>query len=1215
MNLAKLKVYAPKARQEFIQAVTDRAALHGLKEEAGVLIALPILEKGDGVVIAGKVFPRKVAEQRKALERRIQEHGFSQTMEALAYTWFNRLVAIRYMEVHGYLDHGYRVLSPSPHATDQARGDGLPELLVHADHVVLPGLRQQTVIDLKIDGTKDAQLYRLLVIAECNALHSTMPFIFPKIDDETELLLPDNLLHSDSLVRKLVTAITDEDCSSVEVLGWLYQFYIAEKKEVVMARKKAVPTEDIPAVTQIFTPHWIVRYLVENSLGRLWLLNRPASRIREIMPYYADGQAETRFIKVAKPEDLRVIDPAVGSGHMLVYAFDLLYAIYIEEGYAPSEIPGLILANNLHGEDICPRAAQLAALALVLKAREKVRRFFDTDKLIQPNVRSLRDIRFEDGELREYVRALDLGSLFYEQMLNLLHEFEDATTFGSLIRPCLDERALAFARSAIQAKDLGSQLFLRTTHHKVLRVLDQAERLCRRAHVVLANPPYMGSKAMNPSLKAFTSHHYRDARSDLMTCFMDRCRAFAMNSGMVAMINLPSWLFLNAFDDFRVKLVREVTLMSLLHIGRGMFGADFGCVAFILSTHAAKDGLGNYRRLFESQSEVASVEEIERRFHERQYGSFQAVQADFLKLPGCPIAYWMSPAMKLAFDRFPALEDVADARIGMATGKNALYVRYWHEVAISRIGFQMPTRAAAKDSGRRWFPYAKGGEFRKWYGNSEAVVDWYNDGRALQTTLHPSGERIWAHNFNLDQVFLPAICWTVVTIAETGFRYHPEGYIYDAAAGLCQTKTPVDALYLLGVLNSRVAANTLKLINPTVNLHPGYLGRIPIPNNDSVLDDVVRECLAIAKNDWDEYETSWDFRESPLLRTSTKGPTLEATWDTWRRQCDGIVDRLANLETENNRLLIDRYGLVGEVKPEVDHKHITLSCNPAHRFKRKRRRKVTGDDDEVAEPVDEDNTYSEQEQTSLFLTQTIKELLSYAVGCVMGRYGLDRPGVILANAGDSIAEYVGKVERSLELLTFRPDEDGIVPVLDVERFEDDIVVRTREFMKAAFGPHSLDANVRFVEHALGKDLRRYFFSGFYKDHRQTYSNRPLYWMFTSGKQRAFQCLVYLHRYNGGTLSRMRTEYVIPLQGQLASRLERIEEEKTKATSTSGRKKLQKEQDMLKSQQAELLIFDEKLKHAADQKITLDLDDGVKVNYRKFGDLLADVDDVTGGSDE
>jgi hypothetical protein len=497
MNKTKLKNYAPQARRDFIQAMTDRAAYFGLTAEK----VEPVVERGDVAVMGGREFPRAVAQKRKALEDRIQRDGFEQTMEALAYTWFNRLVAIRYMELHGHLEHGYRMLSPSPHR-GEGRGEGaIPEILQYAEHVELPGLKREAVIDLKLAGNQEAELYRLLLVAQCNALNRVMPFLFERIDDETELLLPDNLLHSDSLIRKLVSNLDEEDCASVEVLGWLYQFYIAERKDEVMARKSAVPTEDIPAVTQLFTPHWIVRYLVENSLGRLWLLNRPGSRLREQMPYYIEGEPETDFLKITRPEDIRLCDPACGSGHLLTYAFDLLTLIYQEEGYAPAEIPALILRHNLHGLEICPRAAQLAGLALVFKAREKSRRFFQPEHLVRPHIIELCDVGFAENELREYIAALGLGDLFDPPLLKLLHQFEEAKNFGSLIQPCLDDRTIAFVRDAIEAKDLGGQLFLRETHLKVLRVLEQAVALTQRYHVVVANPPYMGTKFYNAKLK------------------------------------------------------------------------------------------------------------------------------------------------------------------------------------------------------------------------------------------------------------------------------------------------------------------------------------------------------------------------------------------------------------------------------------------------------------------------------------------------------------------------------------------------------------------------------------------------------------------------------------------------------------------------------------------------------------------------------------------
>jgi hypothetical protein len=1217
MNHAKLKNYAPQARREFIQAMTDRAAFYGLTATT----TEPIVENGDVAVIGGRSYPIAIARKRKELEVRIKRHGFAQTMEAIAYTWFNRLVAIRFMELHGYLDHGYRVLS-------HPDGKPTPEILQYAEYVDLPTLKRESVIDLKLDGNKEAELYRLLLTAQCNALNWAMPFLFERIDDETELLLPDNLLHSDSLIRKLVSNLDAEDCETVEVLGWLYQFYIAEKKDMVMARKSAVPTDDIPAVTQLFTPHWIVRYLVENSLGRLWMQNRPQSKLRDHMPYYIEGEAETDFLKITKPEEIRLCDPAVGSGHMLTYAFDLLTLIYEEEGYAPSAIPSLILRHNLYGLEICPRAAQLAELALVFKAREKSRRFFQPEHLVRPHIIELRDVRFAEDELSDYIDALGLGDLFNQPMLRLLHQFEEAKNFGSLIQPCLDERAIANARRAIEAKDLGGQLFLRETHLKVLRVLEQAEALTQRYHVVVANPPYMGWQGMNSRLAAFVTEQYPDGKADLMTCFVERAHSMCAELGYIAAINLPSWMFLKSFEAFRAWLLRKNGIVSLLHNGRGVFGADFGTVAFVLRK-SSRFGPGVYGRLFEKESSVDSEETKLTRFFDRSKGWNQVNQTVFAAIPGSPIAYWISPRLAESFSEHAPLSSAAIARKGLVTAANESFVRFWHEVDNQKVGFGHPSRESAKSSSRKWFSYAKGGPYRKWYGNLEAIVNWENDGFLIQTTKHPTDDRVRATNFNLDSIFKPAVCWTVVTISNTSFRVHGPGYVFDAAAGLCQPRPQTDLFSILGMLNSRVAQNLLALINPTINLHPGYLEKLPFPEAVDVVP-IVSACVAIARADWDNFETSWDFRDQPLLRPGLKGATLEASWRNWEAQSTAAIRRMQELETENNRLFIAAYGLDGELQPEVPEEQITLARADAHR--------------------------------------DMAAFLSYAIGCMMGRYSINNPGLILANAGDTLENYWNKVQSgagvppaipelktgkmpeplysleitgkmpeplfSLEITgklaeplysseitgrmpvpLFVPDVDGIIPVLNGEWFEDDIVARTHDFLRATFGEATLRENLSFIEESLGKELRSYLLTDFYKDHLQTYKKRPIYWLFSSGKQRAFQCLVYLHRYQEGTLARMRTEYVIPLQGQIASRIEQLEGDKANATSTSYRKKIQKEQDDLKKQQVELSTFEEKLKHYADMRINIDLDDGVKVNYAKFSDLLAESKAITGGKED
>jgi len=1150
MNRTKLKNYAPQARREFIQAVTDRAAFYGLTDKK----IEPITENGDVAIIGGRAFPRAIASKRKALEERIAQYGFGQTMDAIAYTWFNRLVAIRYMELHGYLDHGYRVL------THPDASKSIPEILEQAEHLDLPGLDKHKVIELKLEGSKEAELYRMLLLAQCNALYKTMPFLFEWIGDETELLFPDNLLHTDSLIRKLVTDINEEDWQEVEIIGWLYQFYIAERKDEVMARKSAVPTEDIPAVTQLFTPHWIVRYLVENSLGRLWLLNRPGSRLRQHMPYYIEGEAETNFLKISKPEEIRLLDPACGSGHMLTYAFDLLFRIYEEEGYVPNEISALILKHNLYGLEICPRAAQLAELALVFKAREKSRRFFQPGTLIQPHIVALQNIRFDEGELRDYIAALELGDLFNQPMLQLLHQFEQATTFGSLIQPCLDEQNITFARNMIVAKDLGGQLFLRETHGKVLRLLEQAEMLCQRYHVVVANPPYFGPKQMDANLKTFAKAYFPNAKTDLYAMFIERAFSFAQNDGHCAFVTMQSWMFLQSFEAFRVEFLSTKTILSMAHLGTRAFDTISGEIVSVTAFCCVNAYLKGYQSTFFrliDGNEAVKDEGLRQQSHCYRHIS----QHEFKSIPGSPIAYWIGERLKAAFQN-QLLSELTLSDGQNITADNEQFVRNHWELSASSVG---------RD--KKWLLYAKGGPFRRWYGNLESVVNWSPEARThyrQDSSARIIPEYLW---------YRQGITWSRVGTALAAFRLLPENATFDKVGSSVFLKNDDDTNLLLGLLNSSVAQELLDLLNPSIDIQVKDVRNVPLPGsiNRQLIEQRISPLVIAAKADWDNFETSWDFHDLPLLRSGTKGATLAASWEAWRDQCTAAIRRMQELETENNRLFIEAYGLTDELKPEVPEEQITL----AHADHRK----------------------------------DMAAFLSYAVGCMMGRYSLDKHGLIHANAGATLHEYLTKVGHTHDSLIFTPDEDGIIPVLDGEWFEDDVVARAQDFLRATFGEATLGANLHFIEESLGKGLRKYFQTDFYKDHLQTYKKRPIYWLFSSGKERAFQCLVYLHRYQEGTLARIRTEYVIPLQGKMAARIEQLASETQKASSTSQRKTLEKERDKLLKQQTELRAFDEKLRHYADQRITLDLDDGVKVNYGKFGDLLAEVKAVAGGTDE
>jgi hypothetical protein len=1180
MNQSALKNYAPQARLDFIRAVKDRAAFFGLTPESKVQIQ----ETGDVVIIGGQAFPKVVAQQRKVLLQRIAAEGFEAVMEAMAYTWFNRFVALRFMEVHGYLDHGYRVLS-------HPAGKPNPEILDHAERVTLPGLDPQQVIQLKLDGNRDAELYRLLLVAQCNALHQAIPFVFGKIADETELLLPDNLLHSNSVIRRLVNGIDETDWQEVEVLGWLYQFYISDKKDAVMARKSAVPTEDIPAVTQLFTPHWIVRYLVENSLGRLWLLNRPTSRLKEHMPYYIEGETETDFLKITKPEEIRVCDPACGSGHMLTYAFDLLCLIYEEEGYAPSEIPALILRHNLHGLEICPRAAQLAELALVFKARDASRRFFQPEHLVRPRIIELRDVRFAENELRDYIHALGLGDLFNQPMLRLLHQFEEAKNFGSLIQPCLDERAIADVRRAIEAKDLGGQLFLRETHLKVLRVLEQAEALTQRYHVVVANPPYMGGSGMNPALKRFLQDTFPDYKSDLFSVFIVRSLSLAFANGYLGFMSPFVWMFISSYEKLREKLINDATITTLVQLEySGFDGATVPICTFALKNGRQPNYYGGFVRLSDFRgSEVQGPKTLEAIANPNCGWFYRSCSTSFRRIPGTPIAYWMSPMAINNFDRCVPLNHIADGKSGMSSCNSDVFLRKWHEVALSRIGFGVSTFKSAQDSGARWFRYNKGGGGRKWHGYNDILLNWEADGRDVKAFVvnNPKDPDTthWSRRlFNLDSFFRKGITWSAVTSSRFSARMiWDEGVIPGTGSkSLYDVETKMSPVALLGFLNSTVTSYYLTAFSPTLNFEAGDVGKLPVippsPEAGARISENVDELISIARADWDNFETSWDFRDQPLLRPRLKGATLEVSWRNWEAQSTAAIRRMQELETENNRLFIAAYGLDGELQPEVPEDQITLARAEARR--------------------------------------DMAAFLSYALGCMMGRYSLDKPGLVYADSrsiGFDPSQY----------RTFAADADGIVPVTELAWFSDDATERFIEFLGKTFAPDTLEANLKFIAEALvpTKDetsrdtVRRYLAAGFYKDHLQTYKRRPIYWLFSSGKQRAFQCLVYLHRYNEGTLARMRTEYVIPLQGKISHRIDQLAGDITAATSTSHRKKLEKERESLVKQASELSAFDEKLRHYADQRIALDLDDGVKVNYGKFGDLLAEVKAVTGGSEE
>lgn len=1170
MNTSNIKKYAPQARNDFIAAMRKQAAKYGITADS----ILPAEQKGELLLIGDQVFPLSVMKPRDKLIKRIQTSSFEQTIDYIAYSWFNRLCAIRYMECKGLLDHGRRVLSSADGSA------GLPQILEECLDIDLPGLDASRVAELKLDGNKDEELYRELLLAQCHALNQVMPLLFEQVSDESELLLPDNLTKTDSLIRDLVSSIPEEDWSDVQIIGWLYQFYISEKKDQVIG--KVVKSEDIPAATQLFTPNWIVKYLVQNSVGRLWMMAHPESTLASAWEYYIQPAEQSDEVNAQlkqlidvrisedgdslNPESITVLDPACGSGHILVEAYDCLKAIYLERGYRSRDIPRLILENNLYGIDIDTRAAQLASFALLMKAREDDRRLFNNPPKL--NIIALRDSQPE--RLDAFSQDLANTGIAQTDLKELLDLFEYASTFGSLIQiPEAFAKKLPDLETKLNEALESGDIFAQQSAQEILPLVQQAKLLAKQYDAVIANPPYMGGKGMNTALKDFAKKKFPDSKSDLFAIFIERGFVWCKSSGFNSMVTMQSWMFLSSYEAMREKLLQDRTLSCMVHMGNGVMGIAFGTAATVmLNNH-----VNNYEGSF-SYCENDDVNEfgIPKQFPVQNERLKTAKPDDFKKIPGSPVAYWLSNNSFKVFEKSETIQNVAEPRQGMATSDVNRFIRFWHEVSYKNIKLDSSDNNEAKKSTCKWFPHNKGGEFRRWYGNNLHVVNWYNGGEEVlgyAAQLYGSPTRTIK---NISFYFQPSVSWSLIGSGIFSARINDKGFTFDVA-GPSAFPTQENLNFVAGFLNSNVAFHFIKVLNPTLNFNSGDIARLPfvdgIPKEKSSFVHSLKE---IAKEDWDSFEISWDFTQNPIIRSNQ--PTLQQAFNTWQQQNADIVAEMKRLEEENNKLFIDAYGLQDELTPDVPDEQITL-------------------------------TRADREKDS-------QRLVSYALGCMMGRYSLDEPGLIYAHAGNQDFD-------ASRYQTFPADADGIIPLTEMHWFEDDATHRIQEFLTAVWGKDTLDANMQWLAESLDKKasetaedtIRRYLASKFYKDHMQTYKKRPIYWLFSSGKQGAFQALVYLHRYNESTLARMRTEYVMPLISKMAAMVNSLQSEIENSDSAAEIKRKEKELQNLHKQQAELSSFEEKLRHYADQRISLDLDDGVKVNYGKFGDLLAEVKAITG----
>lgn len=1139
MNKSAIKTYAVWARTELIKLVTQRAYEYEVTENN-----TPAYNTDS---VHGRPLENEEKKQLNELIDEVDNHGFEHVIEEVAYTWFNRFIALRYMEVNNYLPQRVRVF------TDD-NNEFKPELLSDAIHIELDGLDKQKVFDY-IEHNNQEDLYKYLLLTLCNDMNQYLPDMFASIGDYKSLLMPNNLLREDSVIGRMITDI-DEDSwnDQVQIIGWLYQYYNSELKDIVM-KKKNYTKDDIPAVTQLFTPDWIVRYMTENSLGRLWLDGHPNFDHSKWKFYLEEAEQEPEVLEQLKkireehaklkPEDIKVIDPCMGSGHILVYAFDVLMDIYRDSGYTDRNAAKSILENNIYGLEIDERAYHLAYFALMMKARSYNRRILSKDTKV-----NILEIREPIGKLKEEYDHY-LGD-YTELSHYLVNEFAEAKELGSIINlSCTLEQleGLEGYLNSLKSSSMNQDMISDTEIEEIIELLSplvrQAKLLVQKYDVVITNPPYMGNSGMNTVLSLFVKNNYPNSKSDMSTVFMEKTIRMCNNNGYMTMINIPVWMFISSYEKLRKQILEKHTISSMVHPGRGIFGSDFGTVTFVVSKNHIQNYMGTYRRLFDKQGEVKSIDERKFAFL-NNVGKYISKQENFSKIPGSPIAYWCSPKVIKVFEKSKSLGELIPVKKGMDTGDNGRFIRLWYEIDYSKFDKFSHTK--------KWIPYDKGGIYRKWFGNNDYVLNWENDGCELK---HSKANLRSQHLY-----FKKSITWNALSSANTCFRASLYNGTFDSAGSSMFPNE--DFEYFLGLMNSVQTQYFLNIINPTLNYGAGSISNTPViflPN--SSIKKCVIQNINLSKLDWDEFETSWDFQYHPLLR---KVLTIAEAFQQWQDECDERFNQLKANEEELNRIFIDIYGLHDELTPEVEDKDVTV-------------RKAE-------------------------LVRDVKSFISYAVGCMFGRYSLDTEG--LAYAGGEWDNNKYKI--------FIPDADDIIPICDEDYFEDDIVSRFIEFVRCVYGDDTLEENLQFISDALGGNgnprdvLRNYFLKDFFKDHCNIYQvtgsgKRPIYWQFDSGKKNGFKALVYIHRYTPDLIAKMRTGYIHPLQSQYRTQIEKLNNQIDEALSTSEKVRLQKQLKKVTEQAEELGKYEEKIHHWADKMEPMDLDDGVVVNYNKFQELL------------
>lgn len=1207
MDKNKIKSFAIWARRSLIASVSEKANNIGIYEkeikDAKSVQGGFIVEGTDSIV------PVSI-ENRIALVKQVEEKGFEQVMEEVAYTWFNRFMGLRYMEVNDYLPSGIRILS------SETEGKKEPDVLSRVSEIIEElelSNKAEEIYELLDSGvTSDREkAYRIILVKQCNELGKILPQMFEKISDYTELLLPANLLEEGSVIRKMVEDIQEDDWKQeVEIIGWMYQYYISEKKDEVFAALKKnvkITKENIPAATQLFTPKWIVKYMVENSLGRLWLEGHPNPELQAEFKYYLEEAEQEPEVQVelqkirdehAKltPEDIKVLDPCMGSGHILVYAFDVLYEIYKVAGYSEREIPKLILKNNIYGLDIDDRAAQLASFALIMKARHYNRRLFREIERenLDLNICSIQESNSISKEAIEYFCSLNTGLNNAELKADLEYltgVFTDAKEYGSILEvEKVNFENLKQRLEEIKEDDnLMFGDYRKVLLEKLPTLIKQGMIMSDKYEVCVTNPPYLGRKGMNKLLIEYLDRIYPKSKNDLYSVFIDKCRRMTDKNKFLSMITQQSWMFLSSFEKLRLYLLDSITITSMLHLGARAFEEINGEVVQSTTFTLRKSNNSKYKATYVKLNAVMNSKKKENEFFNEK-NIFHTNSNLYKKLPSSSIAYWISEKMEEIFEKNEKLENKADIKQGMATCNNDRFLRLWFEVIANKCKYNSLNSEDAENSMKKWFPYLKGGTFRKWYGNYEYVVNWYNNGKEIKKfTEELNKEKPGGRIKNQEYYFREGLTWSAMSSGVISFRIVKKGFLFDTKGSVCFPKNSTDNEMILGMLNSKVISRQLEFLAPTLDFNPFAIKNLAVKmlnvNSEEVKGNI-KNLICLSKKEWDSFETSWDFKKHPLL-LNCSNKFISESFNSLENDWNNNFNQLKANEEELNRIFIDIYGLSDELTPEVEDKDVTIR-------KADREREV-------------------------------RSFISYGVGCMMGRYSLDAGGLIYAGGDfadkwNLVDKMVRKIEKDDEgnIISdswvdskFMPDADNIIPITEDEYFEDDIVARFIEFVKTVYGEDTLEENLDYIADSIDRKasetsrqaIRRYFIKDFYKDHLKVYQKRPIYWMFESGKNNGFKCLVYMHRYKAQTVAKVRTDYIHTLQRKYESEITRLtlvvdSEEYSAKDRAAAKKKI----DKISKQIEECREYDQVVAYLANEQIGIDLDDGVKVNYAKFQDV-------------